>query len=162
MDGQGVRAAGHRGAHHFCDAGGAQPERFPLDLDLDKGDEKEEDKKQLIGCMELRQGWQELGRIAAIWKGGCIIRITAAYAKDAALASLLMDENFTRAERRRGALSASLAFFDAYRRARLPANLTQSQRDYFGAHAYQRKDGLPDKDAQGHAKFVIGSMYLFF
>ena len=51
------------------------------------------------------------------------------------------------------ALSASLACFDAYRRAHLPANLTQSQRDYFGAHTYQRKDG-PGKDAQGNAKFV--------
>ena len=44
----------------------------------------------------LSKGWQlDLGRIAAIWKGGCIIRITAAYAKDAALASLLVNEDFS-------------------------------------------------------------------
>ena len=105
-----------------------------------------------------------LGELARIWKGGCIIRavlldrIRAAYARKPLLANLLVDPDF-RTEiqaRERGwrkavgtaislgipvpALSASLAYFDAYRRERLPANLLQAQRDYFGAHTYERTD----------------------
>jgi 6-phosphogluconate dehydrogenase len=106
----------------------------------------------------------QLGRIARIWKGGCIIRaqfldrIKQAYDRDAQLANLLMDAEFARelAERNAGwrravvlgvnagiplpTLTASLAYYDAYRRERLPANLTQAQRDFFGAHTYQRVD----------------------
>ncbi|MDO9128969.1 MAG: NADP-dependent phosphogluconate dehydrogenase, partial [Anaerolineales bacterium] len=105
-----------------------------------------------------------LGGIAKIWRAGCIIRagllgdIMSAYARDPALVNLLLDEAFRVAvESRQGAwrfvvqtavgigipalaLSASLAYFDAYRSERLPANLTQAQRDYFGAHTYRRVD----------------------
>lgn len=104
------------------------------------------------------------GEIARIWRGGCIIRarlledVRAAYARNPDLTNLLMDPYFKGAvESRQGALrqvvqtavgmgipvlalSASLAYFDAYRTARLPANLTQAQRDYFGAHTYRRLD----------------------
>jgi 6-phosphogluconate dehydrogenase len=103
-------------------------------------------------------------RIARIWRAGCIIRasllgdITAAFQRDAALPNLLLDDAFRQAvERRQGswrfvvqvavetgipvpAIGASLAYFDAYRSERLPANLTQGQRDYFGAHTYRRVD----------------------
>jgi len=105
-----------------------------------------------------------LGEIAKIWRAGCIIRacllgdIMSAYARDPALTNLLLDETFRAAvESRQGAwrfvvqtavgmgipalaLSASLAYFDAYRSERLPANLIQAQRDYFGAHTYRRVD----------------------
>ncbi len=104
------------------------------------------------------------GKLARIWRGGCIIRarlledIRAAYARNPDLTNLLLDPYFKEAvESRQGALrrvvqtavglgipvlalSASLAYFDAYRTARLPANLTQAQRDYFGAHTYRRVD----------------------
>ncbi len=106
----------------------------------------------------------QAGSIARIWRAGCIIRasllgdIMAAYQRDAALANLLLDDSFREAvESRQGswrfviqvavemgipvpAMSASLAYFDAYRSERLPANLTQGQRDYFGAHTYRRLD----------------------
>ena len=106
----------------------------------------------------------EAGNIARIWRAGCIIRasllgdIMAAYQRDAALPNLLLDDAFRQAvESRQGswrfvvqvavemgipvpAISASLAYFDAYRSERLPANLTQGQRDYFGAHTYRRVD----------------------
>jgi 6-phosphogluconate dehydrogenase len=106
----------------------------------------------------------KLGRIARIWKGGCIIRaqflgrIKEAYDRNAELASLLVDGEFARemADRQAGwrraialgvshglpmpTMMASLSYYDAYRRERLPANLTQAQRDFFGAHTYQRTD----------------------
>lgn len=106
----------------------------------------------------------DLGAIARIWKGGCIIRakfldrIKQAYDRNADLASLFMDPEFGKEMNdRQGALrkvvslsinagitcaafSASLAYYDTYRRPRLPANLTQAQRDFFGAHTYQRLD----------------------
>ena len=106
----------------------------------------------------------ELGGIARIWRGGCIIRarflndITDAYQRNPALANLLLDPYFREAILSRQAalrrvvqvavelgipclaMSASLGYFDAYRTARLPANLTQAQRDYFGAHTYRRID----------------------
>jgi len=105
-----------------------------------------------------------LGEIARIWKGGCIIRavfldrIKGAYDRKSDLASLLVDNEFAKELNARQsalrkvvqlaisvgvsvpAFSASLAYFDSYRRARLPANLTQAQRDYFGAHTYERVD----------------------
>jgi 6-phosphogluconate dehydrogenase len=105
-----------------------------------------------------------LSDIATIWRGGCIIRakflnrIVEAYKRDAALHNLLLDKYFTRiikkAQRnwrvavstaiKHGvavpAFSASLAYFDSYRSARLPANLLQAQRDFFGAHTYERID----------------------
>jgi 6-phosphogluconate dehydrogenase len=105
-----------------------------------------------------------LSKIAKIWRAGCIIRadllgdIMAAYQRDPALVNLLLDETFREAVESRQeawrfviqtavgmgipvlALNASLAYFDAYRSERLPANLIQAQRDYFGAHTYQRVD----------------------
>ena len=104
------------------------------------------------------------GAIAGIWRAGCIIRaslladITAAYQRNPGLVNLLLDDAFRQAVESRQvswrtvvqtavgmgipvlALSASLAYFDAYRSERLPANLTQAQRDYFGAHTYRRTD----------------------
>jgi 6-phosphogluconate dehydrogenase (decarboxylating) len=109
-----------------------------------------------------------LEECARIWKGGCIIRarfldtIMRAYGRDPALASLLLDEtlrsSIERAQaawrevvglaQRHGipvpALASSLAYYDSYRTADLPQNLTQAQRDAFGAHTYQRADA-PDE-----------------
>ena len=106
----------------------------------------------------------DCGEIARIWRGGCIIRaqfldkIRAAFERNPDLPNLLLDSTFGGAvQERQGALrrviqtavqngipclafSASLAYYDAYRTARLPANLTQAQRDYFGAHTYRRVD----------------------
>ena len=105
-----------------------------------------------------------LGEIARIWRGGCIIRarfldkIRAAFERNPSLLNLLLDPDFAEAVQSRQdewrfvvqtavglgipclAFSASLAYYDAYRSARLPANLTQAQRDYFGAHTYRRID----------------------
>ena len=102
--------------------------------------------------------------IARIWKGGCIIRarvldsIRAAFAADRALVNLMVAEPFrTIAGELHGrlravvsraaelgipalAMAASLGYIDSYRRERLPANLLQAQRDYFGAHKYERVD----------------------
>ena len=104
------------------------------------------------------------GEIARIWRGGCIIRarflddIREAYTHEPNLPSLLMAPFFKEALLKNQkswrhvveaavqqaipvpAMSASLAYFDAYRSARLPANLIQAQRDYFGAHTYRRVD----------------------
>ena len=104
------------------------------------------------------------GEVARIWRAGCIIRATllndirAAFTRDANLVNLLTDPAFAKAvgERQQAwremvqaavglgipvpATSASLAYYDAYRSARLPANLTQGQRDFFGAHTYRRTD----------------------
>ncbi|MDN3515460.1 MAG: NADP-dependent phosphogluconate dehydrogenase [Candidatus Brocadia sp.] len=105
-----------------------------------------------------------LCEIARIWRAGCIIRarllddITHAYQRNPALPNLLMDDEFRQAVQSRQdawrfavktavelgipipAISASLAYFDAYRSERLPANLIQAQRDYFGAHTFERID----------------------
>jgi len=106
----------------------------------------------------------DMGAIARIWRGGCIIRarflndIAAAFDHNPKLTNLMLDP-FFRDEilARQGALrrvittavsmgipvhafASSLAYFDAYRTKRLPANLTQGQRDYFGAHTYRRVD----------------------
>jgi len=110
-------------------------------------------------------GWKvDLSEIARIWKGGCIIRarvldaIMQAFERAPDLANLLLDEVIrprvlavegawrasVRAMVEHGipapALSASLAYFDSYRSAVLPHNLTQAQRDFFGAHTYERVD----------------------
>ena len=105
-----------------------------------------------------------LAEIAKIWRGGCIIRalflndVSAAFKDDPSLPNLLVapffrDAIFKREKAWRHvikvavekgvptpAMSASLAAFDSYRSGRLPANLTQAQRDFFGAHTYQRID----------------------
>jgi 6-phosphogluconate dehydrogenase len=105
-----------------------------------------------------------LGKTAAIWRAGCIIRavfledITAAYDEDPNLTNLLLASKFRKmigsyqtdwrnvvAEAIQAgvpapAFSASLAYYDSYRSPRLPANLIQAQRDFFGAHTYRRVD----------------------
>ncbi len=124
---------------------------------------------QLLRAAADEHGWDlDLGRIAGLWRAGCIIRagfldgITAAFDRDGGLANLLLDPDFGEAVAgaqdgwRRvvaGAVTAgvpvpatasALAFFDGYRRRRLPANLIQAQRDLFGAHTYRRVDADPD------------------
>ncbi|MDQ7974323.1 MAG: decarboxylating NADP(+)-dependent phosphogluconate dehydrogenase [Rhodocyclaceae bacterium] len=113
---------------------------------------------------EKRQWGLDLGGIASIWRGGCIIRarflnrITEAYRNDAALANLMLAPFFKELLNRTQqnwrevvalavsngipvpAFSASLAYYDSYRTERLPANLLQAQRDFFGAHTYERID----------------------
>jgi 6-phosphogluconate dehydrogenase len=105
-----------------------------------------------------------LSDLAHIWRAGCIIRaqfldnIRQAFERNPDLPNLLLDPEFKEAVESRQeawrnvvqtavglgipclAMSASLAYYDAYRSARLPANLTQAQRDYFGAHTYRRID----------------------
>jgi 6-phosphogluconate dehydrogenase len=122
------------------------------------------------GYMLLREagkseGWNlNMGGVALMWRGGCIIRsaflndIKNAYDKDPKLTNLLMDDFFFgalnkyQASWRKAvihaieigvptpAFSTALAFYDGYRTARLPANLLQAQRDFFGAHTYERID----------------------
>ncbi|HYO75815.1 MAG TPA: NADP-dependent phosphogluconate dehydrogenase, partial [Thermoanaerobaculia bacterium] len=106
----------------------------------------------------------DLREIARIWKAGCIIRakfldsIMRAYEECNDLPNLLLDDAFrtgiadAEPRWRRAvtfaqsngiavpAFASSLAYFDSYRTANLPQNLTQAQRDYFGAHTYQRND----------------------
>ena len=119
----------------------------------------------LIRAKSVEQDWGlDLGEMARIWKGGCIIRarfldrIKKAYDRDADLPSLLVDGEFTAelVERDNSwrrvvtaainagvatpSMSGSLAYFDSYRRGRLPANLVQAQRDFFGSHTYERTD----------------------
>ncbi|HET7558699.1 MAG TPA: NADP-dependent phosphogluconate dehydrogenase [Limnochordia bacterium] len=120
---------------------------------------------QLLAAASEEYNYElNLAEVARIWKGGCIIRsvlldpIAAAYKQNPKLHNLLVAEPFAsevnrRHERLRGvvanacehgipvpALGASLHYIDGYRTARLPANLTQAQRDYFGAHTYERVD----------------------
>ncbi|MDQ6810092.1 MAG: NADP-dependent phosphogluconate dehydrogenase [Verrucomicrobiota bacterium] len=120
---------------------------------------------ELLGAASLSSHWDlNFGDIATIWRGGCIIRakfldrIKEAYERDPQLHNLLLDQYFTGIIARtqdnwrvavatavqRGvavpAFSASLAYFDSYRQARLPSNLLQAQRDFFGAHTYERVD----------------------
>jgi 6-phosphogluconate dehydrogenase len=120
---------------------------------------------ELLRSGSTTYNWNlNISDIATIWRGGCIIRakflnrIVEAYQRDPALHNLLLDRYFTRAIRRAQpkwrlvlstaikhgvaapAFSASLAYFDSYRSARLPANLLQAQRDFFGAHTYERID----------------------
>ena len=103
----------------------------------------------------------KLAEIAKIWRGGCIIRseilfdITNAYTKNNQLEHLLLDDSVREkvaasvagirsllsktmaAGIATPAFAASLSYFDALRSARMPSNLTQAQRDYFGAHTYE-------------------------
>jgi 6-phosphogluconate dehydrogenase len=106
----------------------------------------------------------DFGLCALLWRGGCIIRavfldrIKEAFDADPKLENLLLAPYFSEAvDRAQGAwrhvvataaelgiptpaFSAALAYYDGYRRARLPANLLQAQRDYFGAHTFERVD----------------------
>jgi 6-phosphogluconate dehydrogenase len=119
----------------------------------------------LMNQAQQEHGWKlDFGRIAAIWRGGCIIRagflqkITDAYKRDRKLPNLLLDPYFKQTVkkgqanwRKVVALSAeagipcpafmsALAYYDSYRSDRLPTNLLQAQRDYFGAHTFERVD----------------------
>jgi len=119
----------------------------------------------LLRAAEKERHWRlNLGEIALMWSGGCIIRsvflgdIKAAYDKNAELENLLLDDFFASAIAKyqrqwrealvsaislgipTPAFSTALAFFDGYRTSRLPANLIQAQRDFFGAHTYERVD----------------------
>jgi len=120
---------------------------------------------QLMREAQREYSWKlNFGEIAQIWRGGCIIRaaflqkITEAYARNPGLANLLLDPYFNKTFKKAQAnwrkvvavaaecgvpvptFSASLAYYDSYRSARLPANLLQAQRDYFGAHTFERVD----------------------
>ena len=120
---------------------------------------------QLMAEAQKVYGWTlDFGTLAQIWRGGCIIRarflqkITDAYAQDPRLKNLMLDPYFREAlHQGQGrwrdvvalavqsgipapAFASALAYFDGYRSARLPANLLQAQRDYFGAHTYERTD----------------------
>ncbi|MCG8526207.1 MAG: NADP-dependent phosphogluconate dehydrogenase [Opitutales bacterium] len=120
---------------------------------------------QLMREAQKEYDWKlNFGEIAQIWRGGCIIRagflqkITEAYALDAELANLLLDPYFrqsideTQSNWREVIVKAveagvpvptfvsALSYYDSYRNARLPQNLLQGQRDFFGAHTYERVD----------------------
>jgi len=122
----------------------------------------------LIKTVGQKQKWGlDLGSIAKIWRGGCIIRarflnrMAEAYQRDPGLTNLMLDPFFkdilnrTQSSWREvvalaiqngipiPAFSASLGYFDSYRSERLPANLLQAQRDFFGAHTYERVDKKP-------------------
>ena len=120
---------------------------------------------QLMRAVSEEEDWDlDFGAVALMWRGGCIIRsrflgnIRDAFDTDPALANLMLDDFFKaaidkgQAAWRRvaaeavrlgipmPAIGAALAYYDGYRSERLPANLLQAQRDYFGAHTYERVD----------------------
>ena len=119
----------------------------------------------LMAAGQQEYGWQlDFGKIASIWRGGCIIRarflqkITEAYDREPALVNLLLDPYFKKQIQKAQdnwrkvvalaaqagiaapAFMSALSYYDGYRSAVLPANLIQAQRDYFGAHTYERTD----------------------
>ncbi|PZD75073.1 6-phosphogluconate dehydrogenase, decarboxylating [Acaryochloris thomasi RCC1774] len=129
----------------------------------------------LMGAASKEFGFNlDLGEISRIWKGGCIIRagfldkIKKAFSDDPNLSNLLLAPEFkqTILDRQEAwrevmataakigvpvpAFSASLDYFDSYRREHLPQNLTQAQRDFFGAHTYERVD----KDGSFHTEWT--------
>jgi len=120
---------------------------------------------QLMREAQKEYKWKlNFGEIAQIWRGGCIIRatflqkITEAFGKKPDLANLLLDAYFNKTIKKAQenwrkvvalaaecgvpapTFSSALSYYDSYRSARLPANLLQGQRDYFGAHTYERTD----------------------
>jgi 6-phosphogluconate dehydrogenase len=120
---------------------------------------------QLMRAAAKEYGWNlNYGGVALMWRGGCIIRsvflgeIKKAFDKNPNLENLLLDPFFKKAMAKAQAswrrvvttavklgipipaISAAMAFYDGYRHDRLPANLLQAQRDYFGAHTYERVD----------------------
>jgi 6-phosphogluconate dehydrogenase len=119
----------------------------------------------LMDAMAEEQGWEiNKGGVALMWRGGCIIRsaflgkIKEAFDRNPGLANLLLDPYFTSEVTRAQdgwrrvcavavtngipipAMTSALSYFDGYRCERLPANLLQAQRDFFGAHTYERID----------------------
>ncbi|MEP6823153.1 MAG: NADP-dependent phosphogluconate dehydrogenase [Chthoniobacterales bacterium] len=136
---------------------------------------------ELLGAASKEFNWNlNFGDIATIWRGGCIIRakflnrIVEAYGRDPGLKNLLLDSYFTdiiaktqhhwriavaTAVQQGVAVpagSASLGYYDSYRQARLSSNLLQAQRDFFGAHTYERVDkpGVFHTDWMGSGKAV--------
>ena len=120
---------------------------------------------QLMMAAEAEYGWKlDFASIASIWRGGCVIRarllqkITEAYTREPRLVNLLLDPYFKEQIQKNQtrwrsvvalaaqagvaapAFMSALAYYDGYRSAQLPANLLQAQRDYFGAHTYERID----------------------
>jgi len=120
---------------------------------------------QLMREAQKEYNWTlDFGKIAQIWRGGCIIRavflqkITEAFRRNKKLANLLLDPYFNATVRKAQAnwrkvvaaaavhgvpaptFSSALSYYDGYRTANLPANLLQAQRDFFGAHTYERVD----------------------
>jgi 6-phosphogluconate dehydrogenase len=120
---------------------------------------------ELMRVAQAHYNWQlDFATIARIWRGGCIIRarflqqIAAAYTRAPDLANLLLDPYFSeQLQHKQGkwrqvvgiaaqagvaapAFMSALAYYDGYRASHLPANLIQAQRDYFGAHTYERTD----------------------
>ena len=120
---------------------------------------------QLMQAAAEEYKWDlNYGEIAQIWRGGCIIRaaflqkITEAYEKDSSLSNLLLDSYFKESLEQHQSewrevvskavmhgipiptFSSALSYYDSYRSERLPQNLLQIQRDYFGAHTYERTD----------------------
>jgi len=120
---------------------------------------------QLMRAAAQEYHWDlNYGGIALMWRGGCIIRsafldkIKEAFDNNSNLVNLLLDPFFEEAVEKAQpawrrvviaavqmgvplpAISSSLAYYDGYRHERLPANLLQAQRDYFGAHTYERLD----------------------
>ncbi len=117
----------------------------------------------------------KFGEISMIWRGGCIIRaqflhsIKAAFDKNPGLMNLLMDDYFKETVEKAQtswreviklavdnglpvpAFSSALAYYDSYRTGRLSANMIQAQRDYFGAHTYERTDG---KEGKFHTEWL--------
>jgi 6-phosphogluconate dehydrogenase len=119
----------------------------------------------LMRAAAAQYGWNlNYGGVAMMWRGGCIIRsvflsyIKDAFERNAKLTNLMLDDYFrgeikkcqkgwrmvVATAAKKGipvpALATALSFYDAYRAPRLPANLLQAQRDYFGAHTYERID----------------------
>lgn len=119
----------------------------------------------LLAAADAEKDWGlDFSEVARIWKGGCIIRarflksIQAAYGKESSLPNLLLDPELGGfLQQHQGnwrrvvglgtangipmlAMTGSLGYFDSFRRARLPQNLTQAQRDLFGAHTFERTD----------------------
>jgi 6-phosphogluconate dehydrogenase len=120
---------------------------------------------RLMRAASDEYGWDlDLGSIASIWRAGCIIRavfledITAAFQRDPGLPDMIEDGFFSGALEEAGpswravvagaalagipapAYASALSYFDAMRSERLPANLIQAQRDFFGAHTFERVD----------------------
>jgi 6-phosphogluconate dehydrogenase len=142
----------------------------------------------LMRAAAVEYDWNlNYGGIATVWRGGCIIRsvflenIKEAFDKNPDLANLLLDDYF-KAEVEAAqpawrrvvaravemgipvpAMSSALAFYDGYRRERLPANMLQAQRDYFGAHTYERVDRPRGEffhtDWTGHGGDVTSGTY---
>ena len=142
----------------------------------------------LMRAAAKEYGWRlKYGNIALMWRGGCIIRsrfldkIKEAYEKHPRLPNLMLDiffkgqirrsqkgwRNVVAVAAKRGitvpAFSSALAFYDSYRAEQLPANLLQAQRDYFGAHTYERTDKPRGEffhtDWTGHGGNVSSSSY---